>query len=343
MSLAEVRDLSVRFVTREATVHAVNGVSFTVQPGEVLCILGESGSGKSVTLRALMRLLPARRTQIEGRVTVEGRDVLGMPRRALRDLRGGLVAMIFQEPMTALDPVYTVGQQIGEAIRRHTGCDRQSARKRALELLELVRIPSPARRLDAYPHELSGGLRQRAMIAMALSCNPRLLLADEPTTALDATVQVQVLILLRRLQRELGMGMIFVTHDLGVAAEIADTVAVMYAGRIVESGPVGQILGAPAHPYTAGLLASTVHGQRRDRDIDAIAGSPPDMRHLPQGCSFAPRCPRRMAECRVVVPEPRFPMPGHMTACHAVAYGSPATQAAVTPTASGSRAIMSAR
>jgi len=198
--LAEVRDLTVRFSSREATVHAVNGVSFTVQPGEVLCILGESGSGKSVTLRALMRLLPPRRTQIGGMVRVDGQDVLAMSSRELRDFRGGLVAMVFQEPMTALDPVYTVGQQIGETVRRHLGCDRRAARARALELLELVRIPSPDRRLDAYPHELSGGLRQRAMIAMALSCNPRLLLADEPTTALDATVQVQVLILLRRLQ-----------------------------------------------------------------------------------------------------------------------------------------------
>ena len=343
MALAEVHGLAVRFVTREATVHAVNGVSFQVQPGEVLCILGESGSGKSVTLRALMRLLPPRLTRIDGEVRIEGRDVLAMPSRDLRDLRGGLVAMIFQEPMTALDPVYTVGQQIGETVRRHTGCDRLAARKRALELLELVRIPSAERRLDAYPHELSGGLRQRAMIAMALSCKPRLLLADEPTTALDATVQVQVLILLRRLQRELGMGMIFVTHDLGVAAEIADTVAVMYAGRIVESGPVAQILSAPAHPYTAGLLASTVHGQSRDRDIDAISGSPPDMRRLPQGCSFAPRCTRRMAECRLVIPEPRFPAPGHMAACHAVADGFPATQVANTSTVSGSRATISAR
>jgi peptide/nickel transport system ATP-binding protein len=226
--------------------------------------------------------------------------------------------MVFQEPMTALDPVYTVGRQIGETVHRHLGCDRHTARARALELLEMVRIPSAERRLDAYPHELSGGLRQRAMIAMALSCNPRLLLADEPTTALDATVQVQLLILLRRLQRELGMGMIFVTHDLGVAAEIADRVAVMYAGRIVESGPVAQVLGAPKHPYTAGLLASTVQGQRRGRDIDAIPGSPPDLRRLPQGCSFALRCPRRMADCRVRVPEPRFPAPGRMVACLAV-------------------------
>jgi peptide/nickel transport system ATP-binding protein len=343
MTLAEVRDLSVRFVTREATVHAVNGVSFTVEPGKVLCILGESGSGKSVTLRALMRLLPPRRTRIEGEVRIDGQDVLAMPPRALRDLRGGLVAMIFQEPMTALDPVYTIGRQIVEAVRRHTGCGPNVARERALELLELVRIPSPARRLDAYPHELSGGLRQRAMIAMALSCNPRLLLADEPTTALDATVQVQVLILLRRLQRELGMGMIFVTHDLGVAAEIADTIAVMYAGRIVESGPVAQILSAPAHPYTAGLLASTVHGQPRDRDIDAIPGSPPDLRRLPQGCSFAPRCPRRMADCRIIVPQPRIPALGHMAACHAVADCIPATQVTKTSTTSGPSPPISAR
>jgi len=312
--LAEIRDLAVRFVSREATVHAVNGVSFSVRPGEVLCILGESGSGKSVTLRALMRLLP-RQARIEGDVQISGEDVLAMPSRQLRELRGGLVAMIFQEPMTALDPVYTVGQQIGETLCRHTGMTRAAARARALELLELVRIPSPERRLDAYPHELSGGLRQRAMIAMALSCNPRLLLADEPTTALDATVQVQVLILLRRLQRELGMGMIFVTHDLGVAAEIADTIAVMYAGRIVESGPVAAVLGAPAHPYTQGLLASTVHGQPRDRDIDAIPGSPPDMRRLPPGCSFAPRCARQLPACRLDIPEPRFPAPGRMAAC----------------------------
>ena len=285
---------------------------------ETLGLLGESGSGKTVTLRALMRLLPPRRTRIEGTVRIEGHDILAMRSRALRDLRGGLVSMVFQEPMTALDPVYTVGQQIGETLRRHTGCDRRAARARALELLELVRIPSAERRLDAYPHELSGGLRQRAMIAMALSCKPRLLLADEPTTALDATVQVQVLVLLRRLQRELGMGMIFVTHDIGVAAEIADFVAVMYAGRIVESGAVARVLQAPAHPYTAGLLASTVHGQPRNRDIDAIPGSPPDLRRLPPGCSFAPRCPRRIADCGRAVPAPRFPEPGHMAACFAV-------------------------
>jgi len=315
--LVEVNGLTVEFITREATVHAVNGVDFTVQPAEVLCILGESGSGKSVTLRALMRLLP-RHARLGGSVRVVGQDVLAMRPRALRDLRGGLVSMVFQDPMTALDPVYTIGQQIGETVRRHTGCDRRAARKQALDLLDLVRVPSAERRLDAYPHELSGGLRQRAMIAMALSCGPRVLLADEPTTALDATVQIQVLILLRRLQRELGMGMVFVTHDLGVAAEIADRIAVMYAGRVVESGTVADVLRAPAHPYTAGLLASTVHDQPRGKPVMAIPGSPPDMRRLPPGCSFSPRCAQRRAVCLTTDPPPRFPAPGRMARCLAV-------------------------
>src|ERR1700730_235969 len=318
--LLDVQNLSVKFVSREATVTAVSGATFSLSGGEVLCLLGESGSGKSVTLRALMRLLP-KQAQVAGRVEVGGQDVLALQGKALRAFRGGAVAMVFQEPMTALDPVYTIGQHLVEMIRRHKGGTRAEARARALELLDLVKIPSAARRLDPYPHEWSGGLRQRAMIAIALSCGPRLLLADEPTTALDATVQIQVLILLRRLQQELGMGTIFVTHDLGVAAEIADRVAVMYAGRIVESGPVAQVLGAPAHPYTAGLLASTVHGQSRERDIDAIPGSPPDMRRRPRGCSFAPRCARRIAQCRLAVPEPRFPEPGRMAACLVAAGG----------------------
>src|SRR5215469_2862776 len=295
--LDEVSNLTVRFVSREATVYAVNGVSFSVRPGEVLCILGESGSGKTVTLRAQMRLLP-RQADIGGSIRIAGEEVLAMSPPTLRALRGGLVSMVFQEPMTALDPVYTIGQQITETLRRHTDCSRAAATARALELLELVRIPSPERRLNAYPHELSGGLRQRAMIAMALCCNPRLLLADEPTTALDATVQVQVLILLRRLQRELGMGMIFVTHDLGVAAEIADIVAVMYAGRIVESGPVERVLRAPAHPYTAGLLAATVHGQPRDRDINAIPGNPPERQTCPSRASPSRATWRPASPCR---------------------------------------------
>src|SRR5215475_9674592 len=232
--LVEVKDLTVRFVSREATVQAVNGVSFALMPGEVLCIIGESGSGKSVTMRALIRLLPRRRAVISGRMRVGERDIMALSERQLTDIRGAKISMIFQEPMTALDPVYTIGEQIAETVMRHEGCSRQAGLERALYLLQRVKVPSPERRLKAYPHELSGGLRQRAMIAVALSCRPALLLADEPTTALDATVQIQVLILLRELQKELGTSVIFVTHDLGVAAQVADTIAVMYAGRIVE-------------------------------------------------------------------------------------------------------------
>ncbi len=317
--LLDVSDLSVRFVTREATVHAVNGASFSLRAGEVLCLLGESGSGKSVTLRALMRLLPPKRSRVAGQVRLGAQDVLALEGQALRSFRGDVVSMVFQEPMTALDPVYTIGQHLVEMIRRHKGGTRAQARARAVDLLELVKVPSAARRVDAYPHELSGGLRQRAMIAIALSCAPRLLLADEPTTALDATVQVQVLVLLRRLQQEMGMGTIFVTHDLGVAAEIADRVAVMYAGRIVEEGPVADVLGAPAHPYTAGLLASTVHDQAPEQEIAAIPGSPPDLRSLPAGCSFAPRCGFAMEACRQAFPDPVFPAPGRMARCLRVA------------------------
>jgi peptide/nickel transport system ATP-binding protein len=284
----------------------------------VLGLLGEAGSGKSVTLRALMRLLPKKRTQISGHIKVAGRDVLALSDEELSAFRGQSVSMIFQEPALALDPVYTIGAQIAETVMRHEGKSPAEAKARALKMLEVVRVPSARRRLNAYPHEMSGGMRQRAMIALALACRPKILLADEPTTALDATVQIQVLVLLRRLQRELGMGMIFVTHDIGVAAEIADTVAVMYAGRIVENGPVARVLRAPAHPYTVGLLASTVYGQPRGRDIEAIPGNPPDLRRLSPGCSFAPRCPRRTAECRHAVPEPRFPDPRHMAACFAV-------------------------
>lgn len=301
--LLEMRDVSVKFLSREHTVNAVNEVNLTLNRGEVLCIIGESGSGKSVTMRAIMRLLPMRRTKIEGDISVKGRDVLDMPLRDLSDLRGSLVSMIFQEPMTALDPVYTVGYQIAEAVRRHEGCSHEDGLKRALELMELVKVPSAERRLKAYPHELSGGLRQRAMIAMSLSCSPELLLADEPTTALDATVQIQVLILLRRLQAELGMGMIFVTHDLGVAAEIADRVAVMYGGRMVETGTVSEVLTNPQHPYTKGMLSSTVHGNMRGKDIEAIPGSPPDMRRPPKGCSFSPRCSMAQAKCFDTAPK----------------------------------------
>lgn len=317
--LVEVEDLSVNFVTRESNVRAVNGVSFAMMPGEVMCMLGESGSGKSVTMRALMRLLPPKRAVITGKIRIGGQDVLAMDDRALRGMRGASVSMIFQEPMTAFDPVVRVGDQIAEVVALHRGVSRREGRRRALDLFELVRIPSAERRLDAYPHELSGGLRQRAMIALALSCEPRLLLADEPTTALDATVQIQVLILLRRLQQELGMSVIFVTHDLGVAAEIADRVAVMYAGRVVETGPVRDLLRNPQHPYTAGLLASTVHDQPRDQDLKTIPGAPPDMRRLPPGCSFAPRCDRAIADCNLAMPPPVSPEPGRIVRCIRVA------------------------
>src|SRR5437773_1941616 len=235
-NLVEISDLNLRF-TGERTVHAVNDLSFTLREGEVLGLLGESGSGKSVTLRALMRLLPRKRTQISGTVQVLGRNVLALDDEQLSAFRGQTVSMIFQEPALALDPVYTIGQQISETVVRHEGKSQTEARSRALEMLEVVRIPSARRRLDAYPHELSGGMRQRAMIALALSCRPRILLADEPTTALDATVQIQILLLLRRLQQELGLSIIFVTHDVGVATEISSRLAVMYAGRIVEIGP----------------------------------------------------------------------------------------------------------
>lgn len=316
--LVEVNNLSVRFFSREATVSAVNGVSFSIMPGKVLCIIGESGSGKSVTLRALMRLLPKGKANIDGYMRVGVHEILELTDRELTDIRGSTIAMIFQEPMTALDPVYTIGQQIAEAVVRHEGCSYADGLKRGLELLEFVKVPSPERRLKAYPHELSGGLRQRAMIAMALSCRPQLLLADEPTTALDATVQIQVLVLLRTLQRDMGMSMIFVTHDLGVAAQIADRVSVMYAGRVVESGPVRDVLMNPQHPYTRGMLASSVHGSERGVDIEAIPGSPPDMRRLPKGCSFAPRCKYADEDCRAAVPPETSPAAGRTVCCFKV-------------------------
>jgi peptide/nickel transport system ATP-binding protein len=315
LPLVEVDDLHVRFFDGDETVWAVNGVSFELMPGEVLCIIGESGSGKSVTMRALMRLLPGQRSVISGRIRVGNFDIMALDERRMSAIRGSTVSMVFQEPMTALDPVYTLGRQIGETLMRHEGCSRNTARARALELLQLVKVPLPERRLDSYPHELSGGLRQRALIAMALSCRPRLVLADEPTTALDASVQIEILLLLRKLQRELGMGLIFVTHDLGVAAQIADQVAVMYAGRIVELGSAGEVLLRPRHPYTKGLLASVARDPLRDHDIEAIPGSPPDLRVITQGCSFAPRCKFARPVCATAVPRPRQVVADHVASC----------------------------
>jgi peptide/nickel transport system ATP-binding protein len=310
--LVSVRGLRVAF----GPVQAVDGVDLDLARGEVVALIGESGSGKSVTLRSLLRLNPERRTQIEGAITVDGRDVLAMGRRELAQYRGGVASMIFQEPLLALDPVYTLGQQIMESIRRHEGIGAAEARARALALFERVRIPSPERRLDAYPHEMSGGMRQRAMIALALACRPKLLLADEPTTALDATVQIQILLLLRELQRDLGLSIIFVTHDIGAAVEVADRILVMYAGRIVEEGSARDLIRAPRHPYTIGLLKGRAHGAlAKGARLEAIPGSPPDLANLPPGCTFAPRCPLVIDACRAERPPPIPVASGHRARC----------------------------
>ena len=295
-SLVRVRDLSVRFDGAPPT-YAVNGVSFELAPGEVLGILGESGSGKSVTLKTLLRLLPEKKTQITGSVDVDGQDVLALQGKALADHRGGVASMIFQDPALALDPVYTIGRQIAETVVRHDGKSMREGEARALEMLELVRIPSAKRRLKNYPHEMSGGMRQRAMIALALACRPKLLLADEPTTALDATVQIQILLLLRDLQKELGMGVIFVTHDIGVAVEVSDRLAVMYAGSFVETGDLSSIITDARHPYSRGLLAANLVGAVPGTMLDSIPGAPPALHEPPVGCSFAPRCSKATEAC----------------------------------------------
>ncbi len=300
----DIQNLTVRFTGGRRAVQAVGGVDLRVQRGEVVALIGESGSGKSVTLRTLLRLHPPRRSELGGRVLVGGRDVLAMGTRELADYRGRVTSMIFQEPLLALDPVYTVGAQIVESIRRHEPLSASQAKQRALQLFERVRIPSPERRLEAYPHEMSGGMRQRAMIALALACKPQLLLADEPTTALDATVQIQVLLLLRELQRELGLSVIFVTHDIGAAVEVADRIAVMYAGRIVEEGPARTLIRTPRHPYTRALLNSRAHGaMARGTRLQTIPGAPPDLAALPPGCAFADRCPLVQEPCRQTRPE----------------------------------------
>ena len=310
----DVENLAVRFQQRDRTIHAVNGVSFQLARGEVLGILGESGSGKTVTLRSLMRLLP-HNCAIAGRVVLDGEDVTAASESRLEELRGNRIAMIFQEPAIALDPVFTIGQQITETLVRHQGMTRGEARRRALEWLERVQIPSARRRLDSYPHEMSGGMRQRAMIALALSCNPTVLLADEPTTALDVTVQIQILLLLRELQRELGMAVIFVTHDVGAAVEVSDRLAVMYAGRFVETGAVRDVLRKRAHPYTEGLLAANLHGVEPGSRLMTIPGAPPNLAALPPGCSFAPRCAYALPLCGETMPAPVICGDGHVARC----------------------------
>jgi peptide/nickel transport system ATP-binding protein len=313
----DIRNLTVTFTGGRKPVHAVGGVDLQVRRGEVVALIGESGSGKSVTLRSLLKLHPPRRTTIGGQVRVGTHDVLSLPPAALADYRGKVASMIFQEPLLALDPVYSVGAQIVEAIRRHEpAVSAQAAHRRALELFERVRIPSPERRLAAYPHEMSGGMRQRAMIALALACKPQLLLADEPTTALDATVQIQILLLLRELQREMGLAVIFVTHDIGAALEVADRIAVMYAGRIVEVGSARALIREPRHPYTLALLKSRAHGAlAKGARLETIGGAPPDLSALPPGCAFAERCSYAADACRSTNPEVVMLAPDHGARC----------------------------
>ena len=313
--LVQIEGLTVDFAVGRQKVRAVAGVDLTLARGEVLAILGESGSGKSVTLRSLLRLLP-RTAVIGGKILVDGTDVLSLQDAELSSFRGTAVSMIFQEPGLALDPVFKIGYQIAEAIRSHEGVSQSEAMTRALQLFERVRIPAARQRLEAYPHEMSGGMRQRAMIALALACRPKVLLADEPTTALDATVQIQILLLLRELQQEFGLAVIFVTHDIGVAVEVADRIAVMYAGRIVESGSCAALISNPQHPYTQGLLATrTGYDQARGARLTAIPGAPPDLANLPPGCAFAPRCTRASQDCLLELPPPTHVSAGHWARC----------------------------
>ena len=312
----DIRDLTVTFTGGKSPVKAVNGVTLAVKRGEVVALIGDSGSGKSVTLRSILRLHNPARSKIEGQILINGQDVVQLSNDALSRFRGKVTSMIFQEPLLALDPVYTVGDQIIEAILRHENISHSEARARALSLFERVRIPSPERRLDAYPHEMSGGMRQRAMISLALASDPQLLLADEPTTALDATVQIQILLLLRELQRELGLSVIFVTHDIGAAVEVADRIAVMYAGRIVEQGTTRTLMRSPRHPYTRALLKSLAHGAaKKGTRLETISGSPPDLTKLPPGCAFAERCALALDSCKQTVPELVWLTPDHSARC----------------------------
>ncbi|MCW4114229.1 ABC transporter ATP-binding protein [Aurantimonas sp. MSK8Z-1] len=310
-----VRDLSTTFQTPRGPVTAVDAVSFDVMPGEVLGLVGESGSGKSVTLRSLMRLVHAPGT-VSGAVTWKGRDLVAMSAPELRKVRGGEIAMIFQEPTSALNPVLTVGLQIEENLKAHTSLDRSARRKRAIELLDLVGIPAAASRLDDYPHQFSGGMRQRVMIAIALASDPKLLLADEPTTALDVTIQDQILKLILDLRDRFAMSVVLVTHDLGVVAATCDRMAVMYAGRIVESGPVVDLFREPHHAYTRGLLGSVPRGGAERTQLLSIEGTPPSLAAIPPGCAFNPRCSFATEVCRRDRPALAAYAPGRFVACH---------------------------
>ncbi len=315
--LLEVRDLKTQFFTQDGVVKAVDGVSFHVDRGETLGIVGESGCGKSVTSLSIMRLIPSPPGKIAGgQIVFDGEDLLGMSEEEMRHIRGNRIAMIFQDPMTSLNPVLTVGRQITESLELHMKLSKKEASNRAAELLDMVGIPSASKRLDNYPHQFSGGMRQRVMIAMALSCNPELLIADEPTTALDVTIQAQILELINRLREELDTAVIMITHDLGVVAGMTDRVTVMYAGKVVEEGPTKEIFGNPRMPYTIGLLRSIPRlDEGRGRKLTPIRGLPPSLIDLPQICPFSPRCDYVQERCLTTVPDLRAVAPDHRAAC----------------------------
>jgi oligopeptide transport system ATP-binding protein len=317
MPLLEVKGLKTQFFTQDGVVKAVDGVSFYVNEGETLGIVGESGCGKSVSVLSVMRLIPQPPGKIvDGEVIFDGDNLLDMKDDDIRRVRGNKIAMIFQDPMTSLNPVLTIGRQIGEALELHMGMNKEEARKRSGELLSMVGIPEAENRLDDYPHQFSGGMRQRAMIAMGLACNPRLLIADEPTTALDVTIQAQIVDLVKRLRDDIGMAIIWITHDLGVIAGLADRMMVMYAGHAVEEAPVKEVYADPRHPYTIGLLGSLPRlDEVRDERLTSIEGLPPDLIALPPGCPFAPRCVYAIDKCREIRPELEPVGPRHRIAC----------------------------
>ena len=315
-ALLEVRDLRTVFRGDHGEFAVVDGVSFSLEAGRTLAIVGESGCGKSVTSLSIMGLLPKPNGRVAaGSIRFEGRELVGASESVMQDLRGNGMAMIFQEPMSSLNPSFTVGDQIMEGLLRHRGMSRAQARERAIEMLRKVRIPAPEQRIDEYPHKLSGGMRQRVMIAMGLACEPRLLIADEPTTALDVTIQAQILELMRLLQQETGTAIVLITHDLGVVAEVADEVVVMYAGRVVERAPVQALFDEPQHPYTVGLLGSIPRLDGDQHRLTSIEGQVPAPGELPTGCSFAERCPFADARCRASVPPLRELGGGHQSAC----------------------------
>jgi peptide/nickel transport system ATP-binding protein len=318
--LLEVENLQTHFRTPDGVNRAVDGVSFHVDEGETLAIVGESGCGKSVTANSILRLIPEPPGRIAGSIRFQGTDLLKLPDRAMRDIRGNDISMIFQEPMTSLNPVLTVARQLGETLRLHQGLDKRAAETRAIEMLALVGIPEPRRRVREYPHQMSGGMRQRVMIAMALACTPKLLIADEPTTALDVTIQAQILELMADLKRKVGAAIVLITHDLGVVAEVAERVMVMYAGRKVEEAPVGKLFRSPRHPYTQGLLGavpklgSSLTGA--ETKLAEIPGVVPSLKERIPGCVFAGRCPLATDLCREIAPALETKAPGHVAACH---------------------------